>query len=186
MIDHRFTVGRDAGEELERLDRLIDRHAGARHGAAAKTARDLEEFRVGGEVDHIGDPVLRPQQIARERQARIFLHADRRRVHHAIGTGKRLDAIVSNYLTAKERVEKNADKFKIVGDAVFALFGGPDMAFDAVRCAVEIQRQMSTLDLPGGQPLELGIGIVTGDVILGSIGSRDRLDFTAIGDQVSC
>jgi adenylate cyclase len=72
-----------------------------------------------------------------------------------------------------------------VGDAVFALFGGPDMAFDAVRCAVEIQRQMSTLDLPGGQPLELGIGIVTGDVILGSIGSRDRLDFTAIGDQVN-
>lgn len=37
----------------------------------------------------------------------------------ALGTGKRLDAIVSNYLTAKERVEKNADKFKIVGDAVF-------------------------------------------------------------------
>ncbi len=37
----------------------------------------------------------------------------------ALGTGKRLDAIVSNYLTAEERVEKNADKFKIVGDAVF-------------------------------------------------------------------
>jgi polar amino acid transport system substrate-binding protein len=37
----------------------------------------------------------------------------------ALGTGKRLDAIVSGYLTAKERVEKAGDKFKIVGDALY-------------------------------------------------------------------
>jgi len=37
----------------------------------------------------------------------------------ALGTGKRLDAIVSNYLTAIERVKNAPDKFKIVGDPVF-------------------------------------------------------------------
>lgn len=37
----------------------------------------------------------------------------------ALGTGKRLDAIVSGYLTAKERVEKAGDRFKIVGDALY-------------------------------------------------------------------
>lgn len=37
----------------------------------------------------------------------------------ALGTGKRLDAIVSNYLTAIERVKKAPDKFKIVGDSLF-------------------------------------------------------------------
>ncbi|QIG52333.1 transporter substrate-binding domain-containing protein [Nordella sp. HKS 07] len=37
----------------------------------------------------------------------------------ALGTGKRLDAIVSNYLTAMERVKNAPDKFKIVGDPVF-------------------------------------------------------------------
>lgn len=37
----------------------------------------------------------------------------------ALGTGKRLDAIVSGYLTAKERVDKNPDKFKIVGDPLY-------------------------------------------------------------------
>lgn len=37
----------------------------------------------------------------------------------ALGTGKRLDAIVSNFLTAKERVDKNPDKFKIVGDPAY-------------------------------------------------------------------
>lgn len=37
----------------------------------------------------------------------------------ALGSGKRLDAIVSNYLTAIDRVKKAPDKFKIVGDPVF-------------------------------------------------------------------
>lgn len=37
----------------------------------------------------------------------------------ALGTGKRLDAIVSNYITAIDRVKKAPDKFKIVGDPVF-------------------------------------------------------------------
>lgn len=79
----------------------------------------------------------------------------------------------------------NGDVDKFVGDAVFALFGGEDMAFDAVRCAVEIQRQMATLDAPDDERLEVGIGIVTGEVILGSMGSLDRLDYTAIGNQVN-
>jgi adenylate cyclase len=78
----------------------------------------------------------------------------------------------------------NGDVDKFVGDAVFALFDGEDMAFDAVRCGVDIQRQMETLHAMG-ERLEVGIGIVTGEVILGSIGSHDRLDYTAIGNQVN-
>lgn len=79
----------------------------------------------------------------------------------------------------------NGDVDKFVGDAVFALFDGEDMAFDAVRCAVEIQRHMERLPAPDGHPLEVGIGIVTGEVLLGSIGGSDRRDFTAIGNQVN-
>ena len=79
----------------------------------------------------------------------------------------------------------HGDVDKFVGDAVFALFDGEDMAFDAVRCAVEIQRQMDGLEVPGRAGLEVGIGIVTGEVILGSIGSHDRLDYTAIGSNVN-
>ena len=79
----------------------------------------------------------------------------------------------------------NGDVDKYVGDAVFALFDGEDMAFDAVRCAVEIQREIEKLKAPDNDELEVGIGIVTGDVLLGSIGSDDRLDFTAIGNQVN-
>jgi class 3 adenylate cyclase len=79
----------------------------------------------------------------------------------------------------------NGDVDKYIGDAVFALFDGDDMALDAIRCAVDIQRRMEALPAPDGQPLEVGIGIVTGEVLLGSIGSRERLDYTAIGNQVN-
>jgi class 3 adenylate cyclase len=79
----------------------------------------------------------------------------------------------------------HGDVDKFVGDAVFALFDGEDMAWDAVRCAVAIQRHVETLVVPDADPLEIGIGIVTGDVILGSIGSQERLDYTAVGNQVN-
>jgi adenylate cyclase len=44
---------------------------------------------------------------------------------------------------------------------------------------------METLEVPGSVGLEVGIGIVTGVVILGSIGSHDRLDYTVVGNQVN-
>ena len=80
----------------------------------------------------------------------------------------------------------HGDVDKYVGDAVVALFDGPDMAFDAIRCGVDIHRGMDALNARSGHgPLEVGIAVVTGEVILGSIGSKDRLDYTAIGNQVN-
>ena len=82
------------------------------------------------------------------------------------------------------RFRGDVDKF--IGDAVFAHFGGPDMAIDAIRCGVEIQRAMSQLAATQQDlPIELGIGIATGEVILGSVGSADRLDYTALGSTVN-
>jgi adenylate cyclase len=75
---------------------------------------------------------------------------------------------------------------KYIGDAVMALFTNEDMALRAIRCAVDILKAVTaTVTLPSGQPLHLGVGIVTGEVVLGSIGGSDRLDYTAIGAQVN-
>ena len=81
----------------------------------------------------------------------------------------------------------HGDVDKFIGDAVFAHFTGADMALDAIRCGVEIQRAVTSAgrrnpDLPA---LDVGIGIATGEVIVGSIGSDDRLDYTAIGSAVN-
>lgn len=84
-----------------------------------------------------------------------------------------------------KRFHGDVDKF--IGDAVFAHFTGPDMALDAIRCAVEIQRAIDTATRtdPTAASLGVGIGIATGEVIVGSIGSEDRLDYTAIGPAVN-
>ena len=84
-----------------------------------------------------------------------------------------------------KRFHGDVDKF--MGDAVFAHFGGVDMALDAIRCAVEIQKTVASaarLD-PALPALSVGIGLATGEVTLGSIGSDDRLDYTAIGPAVN-
>jgi adenylate cyclase len=78
------------------------------------------------------------------------------------------------------------DVDKYVGDAVFAHFAGPDMVLSAIRCGVEIHRALDAMNASStDEPLAVGIGIVTGEAILGSIGSADRLDYTAIGSNVN-
>ena len=97
--------------------------------------------------------------------------------------------VLNRYLHLQADLVKrfHGDVDKFIGDAVFAHFSGPDMALDAIRCAVEIQRAIegaSRVD-PALPALAVGIGIATGDVIIGSIGSDDRLDYTAIGPAVN-
>ncbi|MDX2043730.1 MAG: adenylate/guanylate cyclase domain-containing protein [Acidobacteriota bacterium] len=82
---------------------------------------------------------------------------------------------------------------KYIGDGLMALFGAPYVneldAVQAVRAAVEMQRAMvrfaeelKTENLP---PISIGIGINTGQAIVGYIGSETRLDYTAIGDTIN-
>jgi adenylate cyclase len=87
-----------------------------------------------------------------------------------------------------ERVHKfSGDIDKFVGDAVVAVFDGEDMVLNAIRCGVEIHKELEAYNaaFPEEEPIHIGIGIVTGEVILGSIGSKDRLDFTVIGSNVN-
>jgi adenylate cyclase len=60
------------------------------------------------------------------------------------------------------------------------------MALDAIRCALEMQRAViaESAAKDAGE-LAVGVGIATGDVLLGSMGSEDRLDYTAIGPAVN-
>jgi adenylate cyclase len=87
--------------------------------------------------------------------------------------------------------EGTLDKF--MGDAVMALFGAPiqhdDDALRAVKVAVAMQEKLRELNaqwIERGQPqIRVGIGISTGDVIVGNIGSSRRLEYTAIGQDVN-
>jgi adenylate cyclase len=75
---------------------------------------------------------------------------------------------------------------KFVGDQIVAVFLGDDMVLNASLCALEIQDAMA--DLGREHPdwgLAVGIGVNCGEVILGAMGSKDRMDYTVLGDAVN-
>lgn len=84
---------------------------------------------------------------------------------------------------------------KYMGDAILAYFGAPiespDHAQRAVAAAIAVQRSVAERNAKceaDGAPfvrLEIGIGIATGPVIVGNIGSELKMDYTAIGDPVN-
>jgi adenylate cyclase len=82
---------------------------------------------------------------------------------------------------------------KYMGDGMMALFGVPlqcpDAATNAVSAAIAMQRRMESvnrdLQLMGMSDISIGIGINTGTVTVGYIGSEERTDYTAIGDAVN-
>jgi class 3 adenylate cyclase len=98
--------------------------------------------------------------------------------------------ILNRILTLQaERVKAfSGDIDKYIGDAIMALFQGENAALDAIHCATEIQQAIQAYNAgisPNEPRIEVGIGIASGEVILGSIGSENRRDFTAIGSHVN-
>ena len=82
---------------------------------------------------------------------------------------------------------------KYMGDAVMAVFGAPLSSgrdpLNAVESAIAMRRMLAALNLrrlQRGQPeINIGIGVATGEVVAGTIGSPKRMDYTVIGDSVN-
>jgi adenylate cyclase len=108
---------------------------------------------------------------------------------------ERACALINNYLTVMTDVivrhGGTIDEF--IGDAILALFGapegGPDDAARAVACAVEMQLAMVEVNArnrAAGLPeVEMGIGLNTGDVAVGNIGSPKRAKYAVVGSAVN-
>lgn len=82
---------------------------------------------------------------------------------------------------------------KFIGDAIMAFWGAPiksaNHANEAVESALAMVRQLKLvneqLKEKGYKSIKVGIGLHTGDVVLGNIGSAKKLDYTIIGDNVN-
>ncbi len=82
---------------------------------------------------------------------------------------------------------------EFIGDAILALFGAPnamaDHAEKAVACAIDMEKAMvrvNELNLAAGLPeIGTGIGINTGEVIVGNIGSEKRAKYGVVGHHVN-
>ncbi|CAA9328714.1 MAG: Adenylate cyclase [uncultured Nocardioidaceae bacterium] len=79
----------------------------------------------------------------------------------------------------------------LLGDGVFAFFGAPVMHADdpwrTVRAALEIQSAIRQLEIPSLPEVRLqaGVGITTGEVIAGNVGSARRMHYAVVGDAVN-
>jgi len=162
-----------------------------------------ERDRVRDMLGKVVDPAVAEQLLSRElelggeeREVSI-LFAD---IRDFTGLGERqspaeLLDLLNRYLTHMTGVieAQGGVVDKYIGDAIMALFGAPlahgDDAQRAVRAALGMVREMASLndELAGlGLPrIAAGIGINTGNVVAGNMGSARRLNYTVIGDGVN-
>ena len=96
--------------------------------------------------------------------------------------------MLNTYLRVQAGIVRDfhGDIDKYVGDELVALFQGEDMVLNAVLAAVEIHTQTAALNEAHPEwNIGIGIGINTGDMVMGAMGSEDRMDYTILGDTVN-
>jgi len=100
-------------------------------------------------------------------------------------------AVLNIYLNLQGKVVHQhhgvVDKF--VGDAVMAIFEGPRQEIHAVQAAIEMQQYIQALNWArartGQQQMQVGIGVNSGTVIMGNMGSEEMMNYTVIGDTIN-
>lgn len=99
--------------------------------------------------------------------------------------------MLNEHMTALTRVVKVNQGVldKYVGDLLMAVFGAPlsspQDALDAARCALGLIAERARLNETSKHQLAVGVGLATGQVVAGCMGSVDRLDYTVIGERVN-
>jgi class 3 adenylate cyclase len=92
------------------------------------------------------------------------------------------------YMSYMEPIVKEHGGFidKFIGDAIMALFHSPD---EAVRAALSMLDQLQEFNISrlddGSLPIEVGIGINTGTLMLGVVGGKNRMESTVVSDAVN-
>jgi adenylate cyclase len=110
-------------------------------------------------------------------------------------TPKELVELLNEFLTEMTDVildhEGTVDKFE--GDAIIAFFGAPnileDHALRACSACIDMQKKLAELRIKWGEEnrpqLKMRIGLSTGSAVVGNMGSKNRMDYTMMGDTVN-
>ena len=192
-------LNKGSGDYGER-DKILLEHFSVQAGAAIRAARlirDVVAHRGLYSRDGMEDDLAKLLNAPAVRERMTMLFADMRgftQLCQSQGNPASTQQIVNDLLTmfADQVLVRDGIVNKFIGDEVFAFFRHQNGPQRAVRCAFamlerfEILRQRwaesSNLDLAF---LDLGIGITTDEVTVGTIGSAHVRDFTAIGNAVN-
>ena len=100
-------------------------------------------------------------------------------------------ALLNEHMTVLTKIvtEHHGVVDKFIGDSIMALFGAPksygDDALNAVRCAERMMAARAKLNETSRYHLQMGIGLATGRVLAGNMGSADRSNYTVLGERVN-
>lgn len=104
-------------------------------------------------------------------------------------TPKETFTFINQYMAKLSPPVRNHNGFidKYIGDGIMALF--PAVTEDAVRCAIEMHKQLNDFNTErktnNELPIKIGIGLHEGCLMLGTIGEDERMDATVISDDVN-
>lgn len=106
-----------------------------------------------------------------------------------------ISRIINRYFTRMLEIIKKygGDLDKLIGDAIMVLFGAPvshkDDPLRAVEAALEMVeaiKELGSIETPRGDvSINMSIGINTGEVVALNVGSKDRMEYTVMGDEVN-
>ncbi len=151
------------------LERFVSRGASeAAHGAARGSQHDLAAAGVRRRMTVLFSDVRGFTSYAESVPAEAVVEL--------------LNRVLEAQAEVVQRHGGDIDKF--VGDELMAVFTGDDAPGRATRCGVEMVEAVEAARRPG-ETVAVGVGITSGEVIYGPIGSRSRMDFTVIGDVVN-
>ena len=110
-------------------------------------------------------------------------------------TPEELVTFLNSYLSAMTDIIEAFEGFvdKYIGDAIVAVFGAPvddpehaqHAVYAALACRARIAELQRELQIPDGAVLNARIGINSGPILVGNIGSRKRFNYTVMGDAVN-
>lgn len=95
--------------------------------------------------------------------------------------------MLNNLLSFQADVVKQfgGDVDKFVGDELVAVFQGTDSDHKAVEAAIDIQKKITSILKKEQEDLAVGIGINSGEAVMGAMGSENRMDYTVLGSTVN-
>ena len=178
-------------------------------GAIAFYLRFREQYKLRLQIKKQFEHYLDPRQVKQlqdnpellklggEKRYATFLFTDVRGFTALSETlePEEVTYIMNEALTAQQKAVQAhggmVDKY--IGDAMMAIFNAPldleNHEEKALACAIDIQKNMIELNYvlvnKGIEPVAIGIGINTGYAVIGNMGSKNRFDYTAIGDAVN-
>ncbi|OGU72332.1 MAG: hypothetical protein A3H45_08370 [Ignavibacteria bacterium RIFCSPLOWO2_02_FULL_55_14] len=150
----------------------------------------LEKFVSQQTIDAVRSSDLSGVKLGGSRRTATVFFSDIRgfTAFSEVSEPERVVAMLNASLAAQAGIVKRhgGDIDKYVGDELVAVFGGEGMVERAVRAALDIQRELPAIMRDRGMDsISVGIGINTGDMVMGAMGSVERMDYTVIGDAVN-